>query len=149
MSAKTNDHPRAIVGLFIQNKANELLLVKSHKWPGFWIVPGGHVELGETIASAARREAKEETGLKVRFSRVFAVNEAVFPRTFARKRHFIFIECLCDVGAAARVRLDGDELQCFEWMSLKKALKQRLEPNTRRAVAQLETLLKKEKIAKK
>lgn len=33
------------------------------KFPGFWIGPGGHVEAGEDVLTAAIREIKEETGV--------------------------------------------------------------------------------------
>jgi len=54
--------PEPTVDLFIINQQGELLLLQSHKWPGAYVVPGGHVELGERIEEAAIREAKEETG---------------------------------------------------------------------------------------
>ncbi|HSK65470.1 MAG TPA: NUDIX domain-containing protein [Anaerolineales bacterium] len=57
--------PEPTVGVFIFNPSGELLLLKSHKWPGRYVVPGGHVELGERLEEAAVREAKEETGLDV------------------------------------------------------------------------------------
>ena len=39
--------PEPTVGVFIFNQAGEILLLKSHKWPGKYVVPGGHVELGK------------------------------------------------------------------------------------------------------
>ena len=57
--------PEPTVGVFIFNQAGEILLLKSHKWPGKYVVPGGHVELGERLEEAAVREAKEETGLDI------------------------------------------------------------------------------------
>jgi nucleoside triphosphatase len=57
--------PEPTVGVFIFNQAGELLLLKSHKWFDKYVVPGGHVELGERLEEAAIREAKEETGLDV------------------------------------------------------------------------------------
>ena len=57
--------PEPTVGTFIFNKVGELLLLKSHKWPGKYVVPGGHVEFEEDASTALKREIKEETGADV------------------------------------------------------------------------------------
>ena len=41
------------------------VVLHKHKRLGLWLQPGGHIEMGETIAEAALREAREETGLDV------------------------------------------------------------------------------------
>lgn len=41
------------------------VVLHKHKRLGLWLQPGGHIEPGETIATAALREAREETGLDV------------------------------------------------------------------------------------
>ena len=45
-----------------------VLLVRRGREPsrGVWAVPGGRVELGETLAEATEREVREETGVRVR-----------------------------------------------------------------------------------
>jgi len=47
----------------------ELLMIQrsmeKKAFPGFWLVPGGHIELGEDPGSCAIRELKEETGIKI------------------------------------------------------------------------------------
>ncbi len=48
-------------------KDGKVLLVKRDHEPfkGYWVLPGGHVEKGETIRDAAVREMREELGLNV------------------------------------------------------------------------------------
>ncbi|MCA0987472.1 NUDIX hydrolase [Guptibacillus algicola] len=53
--------PGAVV--IIINENNELLL--QHRKDGGWGLPGGLMELGESLEETARREIKEETGLEV------------------------------------------------------------------------------------
>lgn len=46
------------------------VVLLKHKRLGFWLQPGGHIDPGETPWDAALREAREETGLDVRFAQV-------------------------------------------------------------------------------
>lgn len=128
------DYPRAIVGAFIFNKRGQVLLVKSPKWKkNYWIVPGGHVEYGESISNAVKREVFEETRLKVRFKKVFAVFESIFSKDLMKKRHFVYLECFCK-ATSQKVVLDGQELKSFTWALPKEALKFALESNVRKSL---------------
>ena len=130
-------YPEPIVGAFILNKNNQILLVQSHKWQhGIWHVPRGHIEMGESIEKATIREVKEEVGLDVEFVEVFAVFEAIYPADFARKKHFIFLECKC-IAKNDQVNIDNDEISRAEWFDIKEIKKINLENFTNKAIKKL------------
>jgi 8-oxo-dGTP diphosphatase len=64
----TTSHPRnptPTVDIVIYAPDRGLVLVERKNPPPGWALPGGFVDYGETCEAAARREAKEETGLDV------------------------------------------------------------------------------------
>ncbi|MEM6415675.1 MAG: NUDIX hydrolase [Pseudomonadota bacterium] len=60
-------------------RGNDVLLVKRGKPPfeGQWSIPGGRLEFGETLQSAAKREVFEETGVDVEIVDMLGVFEAL------------------------------------------------------------------------
>ncbi len=83
------EYPEPTVGLLIVNDKNEILLIKSPKWGERYVVPGGHVEMGEKIEEAVKREAKEEVGLDVEFEKVLFVYESIFSPEFSKNKNFM------------------------------------------------------------
>ncbi len=55
-----------VVILSLQEGDLKVLLVKRRRWPyeGYWAIPGGFIEMRESLEEAARRELEEETGLR-------------------------------------------------------------------------------------
>ena len=124
--------PEPTVGVFIFNSSGELLLLSSHKWPDKYVVPGGHVELGERIEDAVVRETKEETGLDVYDLEFINFQEFIYDPSFWKPRHFIFFDYSCKTSSTA-VQLN-DEAESHIWVSLEEALKLPLDTYTRVSV---------------
>ncbi len=115
--------PKVVVGCFILNDKNEILLVRSYKWADKWVVMGGHVEWGETIAQAVVREVKEEVGLEVEFTKVIEVAEFVLDPSFHAQKHMIALQSECHVVGDATPKIDNDEVQEAKYFSLEEAVK--------------------------
>ncbi|RMF24907.1 MAG: NUDIX hydrolase [Deltaproteobacteria bacterium] len=64
--------PRPTADIIIETPGGIVLVERRFDPPG-WAIPGGFIEVGETAEEAARREAKEETGLDVRLVEQFHV----------------------------------------------------------------------------
>jgi nucleoside triphosphatase len=111
-----------------------MLLVKSHKWGDRYTIPGGHVEVGEKLEEALRREIREEVGLGIRGIRFLMTQEAIFSEEFWEKRHFVFFDYVCSSTSEA-VSVDGKEIQSFEWVKPVEALNLKLDSFTRRMVS--------------
>jgi 8-oxo-dGTP diphosphatase len=84
--------PRVIAGIILR-KDNKILLIKEilEDSKEHWIFPGGGVEFGETIEEAAKREAKEETGLDVEIKELLGFKEIIRPRFDYHTVIFFFI----------------------------------------------------------
>lgn len=72
--------PKVAVGTIITTGDARLVLVRRAIEPGYglWVFPGGFVDRGEELVTAARREAREESGLEVRLDRL--VNIYSYPK---------------------------------------------------------------------
>ncbi len=77
-----SQHPRPVAGAaVVALRGDDVLLVRRGREPrkGAWSLPGGSIEPGETAREAARREALEETGLRLIIGEVVDVFDALFP----------------------------------------------------------------------
>jgi nucleoside triphosphatase len=125
-------YPEPTVGALIFNAKGELFLMKSHKWRGKYVVPGGHIDLGETIEEALIREVKEETGLDIYDVEFLCFQEFIYDDAFWQKSHFIFFDYVCKTHSTT-VQLNA-EAQDYAWVSLEDAEKLLVDSYTKRAV---------------
>jgi nucleoside triphosphatase len=125
--------PEPCAGALIFNPDGKLFLMKSHKWHDRFVVPGGHVELGETIEQALKREILEETGFEIFDIKFVCFREFIFGKAFWKKRHFIFFDFACRT-TASKPKLNS-EAETFAWALIGDAQKLPLEPYTRQLIA--------------
>jgi len=97
MKREYPDTPLVGVGAIIV-EGDRVLLVKRGHAPllGKWSIPGGVLEVGETLRKAVVREAREETGLTIEPEELLGVFERVVPDEQGRMRyHYVLIDFLC------------------------------------------------------
>ncbi|HLD59181.1 MAG TPA: NUDIX domain-containing protein [archaeon] len=124
--------PEPVVGAMIFNSKGKFFLMKSHKWNDSWALPGGHIELGETIEQALKREVKEETGLEAHSIEFISFQEFIFDNAFWKKMHFLFIDFSCKTDSE-KVKLN-EEAEEFTWVTVAEAFRLPLEPYTKKAI---------------
>ena len=93
------DHPVVSVGAVVLDEDAVLLIRRAHEpLVGEWSLPGGVVEVGETLTSALQREVQEETGLEVRVDALVEVLDRVLRGADDRvEYHFVILDYLCRV----------------------------------------------------
>ena len=124
--------PEPTVGALIFNSEGKVFLVKSHKWKDMYVCPGGHIELGETMEQALKREIKEETGMDITDIKHVCTHEFVHGEEFWKKKHFIFLDFVCKAVTTDVVL--NEEGQEYIWIGLDELSKYPIERYTMKAI---------------
>ena len=105
--------PVVAVAAIVFDDDDRVLLIERGRPPGvgLWSVPGGRVELGESLAAAVAREVAEETGLTVEVGPLIEVVERV-TATDGGTYHYVILDYLAwrtgDLTAPPRA---GDDVR--------------------------------------
>jgi len=114
--------PALTVDIIIVSKDGSIVLVKRLNPPfkDDWALPGGFVEYGETVETAAAREAKEETGIDGELIKIVGVYST--PNRDPRGHTVSICYLARDVGRELRANTDAKDARVFQPSSLPKKL---------------------------
>jgi len=109
--------PRVAVGAVVF-KNGRVLLVQRAKPPaeGKWAIPGGSVEIGETLQQSAEREIYEETGIRIKAGKPVCTFDVIERDPTGRIRfHYVIVDLLAEyVEGEPRA---GDDAAQVRWVS--------------------------------
>ena len=118
-------------GVVIENERALLIRRGGPPLAGEWSIPGGMLELGETLVQGVARELEEETGLKVEILEMIEVFERILPGPESPddatgdiskpKYHFIILDYLCESRGGTLCA--GSDATDFAWAREEELLK--------------------------
>ena len=110
-------HPVVGVGAVIVRDAHGLIVKRGHEpRQGEWSLPGGLLNLGESLTDAVRREVKEETGLDVQLGPIVETFDRIHRDADGRIRyHFVIVDYVC--WSASGEAVAGSDADDVEWVT--------------------------------
>lgn len=115
---------------------NRVLLIQRGNPPleGQWSIPGGMLELGETLIEGVRRELAEETGLDVRVLNLIEVFERLdLDQSGKPKYHFVVLDYLCEASNEAATA--GSDVVNVAWVDRADLERYSLTPTATRVIS--------------
>jgi ADP-ribose pyrophosphatase len=113
-------------------KNNKVLLVRRGKPPAedLWAIPGGRVEIGETLRQAVEREILEETGVAIRALEPVYTFDVIDRDADGRARfHYVIVDLTADyIGGKPRA---GDDASAARWVSSEELASMKVSSATR------------------
>ncbi len=107
-------HPVLTVDAVILCDNNSIILIKRKNSPyeGFWALPGGFVEYGETVEAAVLREVNEETGLEIDLNEI----SGVYSDPNRDPRGHVITICFTAMKTRGNLKPNTDaiEVNCFK-----------------------------------
>ncbi|MEM1526068.1 MAG: NUDIX hydrolase [Ignisphaera sp.] len=136
MSREYPQHVITAVGAILVSDGR-ILLIKRGSQPGkgLWSIPGGAMEVGESIFDAARRELYEETGIDAKpLGVISVVNLIVRDKEFKPKYHYVILGVLFDEESVLGSLKPGGDALDISFLPLEQALNENNVSKTTKAL---------------
>jgi len=114
------DAPRVAVGALVVYQ-NKVLLILRGESPakGMWAVPGGSVNIGETLQAAAEREVLEETGLQIKAGEViYSFEKIQHDKAGQVQYHYVILDLEAEPLDPAQPLAPADDAIEAGWFTL-------------------------------
>lgn len=114
------DAPRVAVGAVVTHQDKVLLVLRGQP-PAqhMWAIPGGSVDLGETLQAAAEREIMEETGLRIKAGEVIYTFDAIVRDETGRVQfHYVILDLQAEALDPTQPLRPADDVNDAGWFSL-------------------------------
>ena len=130
------ESPLVGVGAVVVQQGRVLLVRRaSEPLKGQWSLPGGMLELGESLADGVIREVKEETGLVVEVLELIEVLDRIHREGGRVRYHYVIADYLCRVvGGVLQAATDADAARWVERAEWNSHSALRLDPVTARVI---------------
>lgn len=127
MSKYTYDFPMPAITVdcavvrYNENAGVDILLIKRRNDPykGCWALPGGYMEIDETLDSAVKREVMEETGIDIERSCLKYLNDKIFDNPNRDERGRVVTVLSVVVVPNSTKMVAGDDAMECKWFSLR------------------------------
>ena len=134
MKREYPDRPLVGVGAVIVHEGRAVIVQRgTEPLKGQWSVPGGALEIGETLRQCAIREALEETGLQVEAGEVLEVFDAIYLEPDGRiLYHYVLIDFACKL-LGGELKAGGDAVQA-KWVTAEELAKYEVAETARKVI---------------
>ncbi len=109
--------PRPLVGMGVLVMRDGRVLLGRRKGAhgaGYYAAPGGHIELGDSLAETARREVWEECGLRIEDIRLLSVGTYIW----GESKHYVDVDVVCQAPEGEPQNCEPDRCEGWAWYSL-------------------------------
>ena len=110
--AASPDKPTIRVAGLLVHEGRILMVEQGHGEERYWLLPGGGVQFGETLADAVRREFAEEISLRVGVNKLLAIVESISPDPLVYAKHVVHL--VFEVSAPHDVSPESNDVKVLQ-----------------------------------